>query len=126
MNYLNRILIENMLRFGPKTLTNFEKANLRRSLLESDQILTLDNIKPIYWRSCDGHDNILVDADYPKLKIINPGPPIKVTFTDEPVSKGEKDSEYSIQSCVVGKDKIKNIELILSKLDGNYYLEYQF
>ena len=114
---MNRILIENMLRFGPKSLDNSNKANLRR-LLEA--ISTLP--KEIYWTSCDGQDNLLTTDNRKMLTIVNAASSI-VKFTQEPIEKAVN-PEYSIQSCVVGEDTIIGKELKIQMFGDKYYLTY--
>ena len=122
----NKILAENMLRFGPRNLSESER-NMLNLIIESDlpksvnTLSELDNIM-IKWTDCGGVDNELTSADRLNLKLINPGQsPIKVQFIKEPAAlrqptdaerAGGETESFSIQRCVIGSNAIgKTLEL---------------
>jgi len=133
----NKILAENMLRFGPKNLSESERymlnliieSNLPKSV---NSLSEIDNII-IKWTDCGGIDNELSADDRVQLELINAGSsPIKVKFKQEPKAMRQPtDSEraggetepFSIQRCVIGGDAIgKTLELY--PYQDVFYLQY--
>jgi hypothetical protein len=118
-------LAENMLRFGPKNLTSFQRNRLM-IISESPQsskpaaaMSTLPKQIDIFWTSCDGQDHNITPETYELIKLVpNTN---KIEFSGEPK---EKYGEYSIQSCVTGQDHIVGLQLSFNEYNGKYYLMY--
>lgn len=122
-----KTLAENMLRFGPKNLTSFQRNRLMiiseapKASKPAARMNTLPPRKSIFWTSCDGIDHNITSDTYALIELIpNTN---KVKFTGEPQ---EQSGEYSIQSCVAGEDTIVGLELSFNEWQGKYYLMYDF
>ena len=122
-----KTLSENMLRFGPRNLTSFQRNRLMiiseapRASSPAAGMNSLPERENIFWTSCDGVDHNITDNTYALIELIpNTN---KIKFTGEPQ---DKSGEYSIQSCVTGEDTIVGLELYFNEWEGKYYLMYEF
>lgn len=133
----NKILAENMLRFGPRNLTELER-NVLKLIIESKLPRSISSLSEIdanviKWTDCGGIHNELSADDRVQLELINAdSSPINVKFKQEPKAMRQPtDSEradgetepFSIQRCVVGSDTIgKTLELY--PYQDIFYLQY--